>query len=725
MPSSSRLARALPALAAGVLMSLVPTSGAAAQMPQQSGVVDLLTQSDVPIAGVVDDGELGQALAAAGDFDGDGLADLIAGSDGDGGQGVAWVVLGRPGRGPVDLAAAAPRAVRIDGAGGDGAGSGVAGVGDVDGDGFDDVAVGASSAMPYGRFRAGSIYLVRGRPGEGGDVDLAAPDSVLVRIDGAAPDDGLDTAARAGDFDGDGREDLLVSSAQIDNNGRTSSGSVYVLSGDALAGGVIDLAAPGDALLLRIDGAAEFDTLGAEESTAALGDFNGDGRDDIALGAGGAGNNDRLSSGSVYVVFGTPATGVLDLLALGPAGLRIDGAAEDDRLGFAVSAAPDLDADGLADLLIGAHDAGAGGAAYLVQGGRPAGMLDLADPDEGVLRFDGSAEESAGDAVASAGDVNGDGIGDLLVGAEDADANDRQQSGTVYVVFGSDALPPVTDLANLGDGGFRIDAAQENGFAGELAVGLGDFNGDGRDDVATAGEFTDVGELGDAGRVDVVYGFGPASVAYAGGVSGRAGLPIAPLAPAVERTGLATFSIAPALPAGPAARRRDGADQRHPAAGGGGNPHRDHDRPHRPGHGGGARGDRARAARPARRPAGRPAAAPPAAEPALKRLTVTPRCAAFSRRTSVRFRLTGRATVTVAIRRRGDGRCPRRGRTAAAAAQGRRIVRVERRLGAGARRLRVTGLLDGGRLRPGAYVARASVPGGPVKHKRFWVRPKR
>ncbi|HYI18528.1 MAG TPA: putative Ig domain-containing protein [Solirubrobacteraceae bacterium] len=724
MPSSSRLARALPVLTAGVLMSLVPTSGAAAQMPQQSGVVDLLTQSDVPIPGVVDDGELGQALAAAGDFDGDGLADLIAGSDGDGGQGVAWVVLGRPGRGPVDLSAPAPRAVRIDGAGDDGAGSGVAGVGDVDGDGFDDVAVGASSAMPYGRFRAGSIYLVRGRPGEGGDVDLAASDPVLVRIDGAAPDHGLDTAARAGDFDGDGREDLLVSSAQIDNNGRTSSGSVYVLSGDALGGGVIDLAAPGDALLLRIDGAEEFDTLGAAESTAALGDFNGDGRDDIALGAGGAGNNERQSSGSVYVVFGTPATGVLDLLALGPAGLRIDGAAEDDRLGFAVSAAPDLDADGLADVLIGANDAGAGGAAYLVQGGRPAGVLDLADPDAGVLRFDGSAEESAGDAVASPGDVNGDGVGDLLVGAEDADANDRQQSGTVYVVFGSDALPPVTGLADLGDGGFRIDAAQENGFAGELAVGPGDFNGDGRDDVATAGEFTDVGELGDAGRVDVVYGFGPASVAYPGGVSGRAGLPIAPLAPAVARTGLATFSIAPALPAGllldAATGRISGAPQE--AAAG------THTvtmtdltgqataavsveiAPAPPG--------------PPGPPAG-PPAAPPAAEPALQRLTVTPRCAAFSRRTSVRFRLTGRATVTVAIRRRGDGRCPRRGRTAAAAAQGRRIVRVQRRLGAGARRLRITGLLDGGRLRPGAYVARASVPGGPVKHKRFWVRPRR
>ena len=704
----------LKSVTAAFVILLACAQAASAQLPQQSGTVDLLTQANVQIDGIEPDDELGDEIAAAGDVNGDGLGDLIAQADGEdlAGQGTAWVIFGRPEPGRIDLAALGSGGFRINGvSSSDPTGFGLAGVGDVNGDGRGDLAV----ASPF--TGAGSIYLVHGRTG-GGTVDLAAPGAAAVRIVGAATDDRLWDAAAAGDFDGDGTGDLVVGSSDASNNGRSASGSAYVLSGAALAGPVIDLASPGAALLRRIDGAAADDFTG--EALAAAGDFNGDDYDDIIVGAPCAEN----CIGAAYVVYGSDATGPLDLAALGTAGLRIDGVGRRDFAGSAVAAAPDMNADGLDDVLVGASGADHGGenagSAYVVFGRAAPGTVDLGALGGDGLRFDGIDDEWAGGDVASAGDVNDDGVQDLLIGGDEGDANGRSNSGSAWVVYGP-VTEPVTSLNALGNRGIRIDGALEDGFAGDGVAGLGDFNGDGRDDVAVSAPFVNLGADQDPGMVSIVYGFGTRSLAYSGSIAGRVGEPVTRLAPAVSRTGPAGFAVSPALPAGLALDPSTGAITGTPQEAAAGL----HTVTMTDLTGASTATVAIDVAAPPPAAVVAPAAAAAPTTTALTGLTVRRRCATSARRVSVRFRLSAAATVRLEIARRTGGpragiRCLRGARFHTAAAF--RAITLERQLAAGPQRLRLSRLLAGRRLPAGPYVLRASVPGGQVETVRFRIR---
>jgi FG-GAP repeat len=221
--------------------------------------------------------------------------------------------------------------------------------------------------------------------------------------------------------------------------------------------------------LIRIDGAAAGDNAGV--SVAGAGDVNGDGRGDVLVGAHFADNNARADSGSAYVVFGRAAPAAVDLAALGPAGVRIDGAAAGDNAGWSVAGAGDLNGDGRADVLVGAprgdNNAREGsGSAYVVFGRAAPGTVDLAALGQGGFRIDGAAAgDDAGWSVAGVGDLNGDGPADVLVGARFAGNNARECSGSAYVVFGR-AAPGTVDLAALGQAGFRIDGAAVCDLAG-------------------------------------------------------------------------------------------------------------------------------------------------------------------------------------------------------------------------------------------------------------------
>ncbi len=729
MSSRLRTRRAVAAVPATMIL-LACAQPASAQLPQQSGSVDLLTQANVQVDGIVEDDEIGESLAAAGDVNGDGLGDLIAGADGNdvADRGTAWVIFGRPTPGPIDLAELGSGGMRIIGeTPGSYAGNHVEAAGDVNGDGLDDVLVGAPWADPGGRTDAGSVYVVLGRR-NGGTVDLSAPGAAAVRIDGAAAEDDLNAAARAGDFDGDGTDDLVVGARNTDHNGRDESGSAYVLSGAALTAPVIDLAAPGAALLLRVDGAAADDEIASGDELAGVGDFNGDDRDDIVLGACGASNNGRQWSGSAYVVFGSGTAGTLDLAALGTRGLRIDGASERDFAGCSVAAARDMNGDGLADLALGAvgadHGGAASGSAYVVFGRTASGTIDLAALGTGGLRFDGEAGNWAGNSVGTAGDVNDDGVEDLLIGATDTDPNGRPNAGSVFVVYGP-VTAPVTALNALGSGGVRIDGALQDSFTGDQVAGLGDFNGDGRDDIAAAGPHTDIDPVAEIGSLYIAYGFGAASLAYPGPVAGGVGQPVGPLTPAIRRTGQAAFTIDPPLPAGLTLDRATGAI--------GGTPQTPAATVHTV-----TMTDltgtttttiavqvAAAPPDPPASPADPPAS--PADAPVVSALAVTPRCAVSARRMALRFQLSTATSVRLRIARRVGGpragiRCLRGPRFQARAAAARfRTIGVRRQLAAGGHSLRLSRLLNGRRLRPGPYVVRVSVPGGRVESVPFRI----
>ena len=269
----------------------------------------------------------------------------------------------------------------------------------------------------------------------------------------------------------------------------------------------------------RLAGVAASDQSGF--SVASAGDVNGDGYADMIVGARRADPNGLYNAGSSYVVFGKASgfSATLDLGALdGTTGFRLDGAAAGDASGYSVASAGDVNGDGYDDLIVGARDADPNGsysgASYVVFGKASGFAADLAlstlDGTTG-FRLDGAAaSDGSGNSVASAGDVNGDGYDDLVVGASGADPNGGN-SGASYVVFGRSGLFTTGDsAANTLTGGTGDDALY--GVGGDDTLdGLGGhdtLNGGSGADTMTGGAGNDTYQVDNAGDIVVELGGG-------------------------------------------------------------------------------------------------------------------------------------------------------------------------------------------------------------------------
>ena len=259
---------------------------------------------------------------------------------------------------------------------------------------------------------------------------------------------------------------------------------------------------------VRVRGAAEDDRLGW--SVAGVGDVNGDRRLDVAVGAPFSANNGRASSGSAHVLYGPFAAAAdLDVGAAGVRGFRIDGAAEGDFAAGSI-AAGDVNGDRRSDLLIGApetdnNERGQSGSVYVVFGGARSGQLDLATLAAG-FRIDGAEDgDQTGWSVGRAGDVNGDGRADMVVGAPLADSNDRIESGSAFVVLGKGSTDGI-DLSFSPSVRLRMDGADTRERAGWSVAGAGDVNGDKRPDVVVGAPWANPNGRFFAGSVYVVFG---------------------------------------------------------------------------------------------------------------------------------------------------------------------------------------------------------------------------
>lgn len=445
---------------------------------ESSNALSLATLS--PPSGFKIDG--GWDVSSVGDVNSDGFDDFSVNA------GSSYIVYGAAnGLGDIDLATftAGDGFVISRNVPGDGSGLNAQSAGDVNGDGIDDLVVGARSADTANGADSGETYVIYGKEGGPGNIDVATLSaSEGFKISGEAAGDASGGAvSSAGDFNGDGIDDLIVGAPHADPGGRYDSGTSYVIYGHA-GSGDIDLAALTPSLGFKIFGPYSFQSYSGGSVTSA-GDINGDGLSDVIVGAPVEGGE----IGNAYLIYGTQsAPGNIDLSVglTASQGFVIHGANDDDFTGNAVSGLGDINGDGIDDFAIAAFNGGyaSSGLVYFVYGkeGGWGNSLDLTTltPDEGFKV--GGIRDSAGigTSISAAGDVNGDGVNDVIIGAPFIDSLGHFQSGEAYLIYGKDAAHGDINVATLSpDQGFGIAGADFYDRAGDAVSGAGDLNGDG------------------------------------------------------------------------------------------------------------------------------------------------------------------------------------------------------------------------------------------------------
>jgi hypothetical protein len=408
-------------------------------------------------------GQFGFSAASAGDVNGDGYSDLIVGAwQRNNETGASYVYHGSA-KGADAIADASRESHQVNAQ----MGISVSSAGDVNGDGYGDVIVGAY-LYDNGQNDEGAAFVYHGSA-----TGIAAFATLLeCNIAGANFGHSVSTA---GDVNGDGYGDVVVGAYNY-TNGQTNEGAIFIYHGSA--SGINTTAAA----LFDINQA--FANFGV--SVACAGDVDGDGYSDVIAGARlyDLGQNDE---GAVLVFHGSAS-------GLGSVATFLQSNQADAYMGSSVSGAGDVNGDGFGDVIIGAPNFDNGevdeGVAFVHYGG-PLGVLS-----SGVMLEKNQANAFVGIAVSGAGDINGDGYGDVIVGAYQYD-NGQNNEGAAFVHYGS-----ATGIATTGT---MLEKDQADAQFGSAVTNAGDVNGDGYADITIAANLYDNGEANE-GVVWVYHG---------------------------------------------------------------------------------------------------------------------------------------------------------------------------------------------------------------------------
>jgi hypothetical protein len=380
---------------------------------------------------------------------------------------------------------------------------------------------------------------------QGGSIQLAVDtanfnqDGLLVLFGGLRLQGDIGLPVAAGDINGDGRADVIFCGMYGSTGSRDNNGVVNFYLSDGRDSGFVD-AAQNPPTIFKLAGQRSGDLLGT--SVSANGDVNGDGIRDVVIGAGGQdGPNSGITDnrGAAYVVLGSRNFNLNADLSTAdgnppPGVIAIYGPQVGGRMGIWVDAG-DVDGDGIADIIIGSDQINSGGkqhvgGAYIVFGSTNLpSVIDLSGPPAGVrtARIMGAHEEDHWGAALQVGDINNDGIGDIIIGGSiDRDSGSyvtptlrnghnffaasfngqRQLCGEAYVIYGQTTWPSTVDLQNPPPSATHVIGANPVDF---LASQLhsGDVNGDGRTDLIIGALLAKAPDnRGQTGAVYVIYG---------------------------------------------------------------------------------------------------------------------------------------------------------------------------------------------------------------------------